>query len=68
MLFIGAASGGAKREKKMATHVLWDTMGNILAVCDDEDEALEVMEDCGYAELYRTNGRNGEVNIAVLDV
>lgn len=49
----------------MSKVVIWDTQGNILHVCKNEDEAADMIKDCGYTELYSQTGSNGDNNIVV---
>jgi hypothetical protein len=49
----------------MSKVVIWDTQGRILHVCDDDNEAADVIEENGYTELYSQYGQNGDKNIAV---
>lgn len=38
----------------MGKVIIWNTMGQILHTCESEDEAADIIQECGYTELHST--------------
>jgi hypothetical protein len=49
----------------MGKVIIWDSEGRILHTCDSDDEAADIIQDCGYTELCTTfNGRDKNICVA----
>lgn len=48
----------------MGRVIIWSTDGRILHVCESDNEAADIIEDCGYTELY-THHSGRDKNICV---